>query len=167
MNVLEPQMPDLTELTADIVSAYVANNSVARGDLAEVILSVYGALHNLTAPAQPAPPKQEPAVAIRKSVTPDFIFSLEDGKPYKTLKRHLGILGMTPAQYREKWGLHSDYPMVAANYAKRRSDLAKSLGLGQIRKKAAAPKASTPDSVSSPAAKAKGRPAAKRAKAKA
>ena len=140
MNVLDPQMPDLTELTADIVSAYVANNSVARGDLAEVIVSVYGALHNLTAPAQPAPPKQEPAVAIRRSVTPDFIFSLEDGKPYKTLKRHLGILGMTPAQYREKWGLHSDYPMVAANYAKRRSDLAKSLGLGQIRKKGSAPK---------------------------
>lgn len=166
MNVLDPQMPDLTELTADIVSAYVANNSVARGDLAEVIVSVYGALHNLTAPAQPAPPKQEPAVAIRRSVTPDFIFSLEDGKPYKTLKRHLGILGMTPAQYREKWGLHSDYPMVAANYAKRRSDLAKSLGLGQIRKKGAAPKAVASDTVTAGAAKTRGR-APKKAKAKA
>jgi predicted transcriptional regulator len=164
MNVLDPQMPDLTELTADIVSAYVANNSVARGDLAEVIVSVYGALHNLTAPAQPAPPKQEPAVAIRRSVTPDFIFSLEDGKPYKTLKRHLGILGMTPAQYREKWGLHSDYPMVAANYAKRRSDLAKSLGLGQIRKKGAAPKAVASDTVTAGAAKTRGR-APKKAKA--
>jgi len=166
MNVLDPQMPDLTELTADIVSAYVANNSVARGDLAEVIVSVYGALHNLTAPAQPAPPKQEPAVAIRRSVTPDFIFSLEDGKPYKTLKRHLGILGMTPAQYREKWSLHSDYPMVAANYAKRRSDLAKSLGLGQIRKKGSTPKASLSESVSAGGPKARGR-APKKAKAKA
>ena len=167
MNPLDPQMPDLTELTADIVSAYVANNSVARGDLAEVIVSVHAALHTLTAPALPAPPKQEPAVAIRRSVTPDFIFSLEDGKPYKTLKRHLGILGMTPAQYREKWGLHSDYPMVAANYAKRRSDLAKSLGLGQIRKKGVAPKTSAVESVSSPAAKAKRRGPAKKAKAKA
>jgi predicted transcriptional regulator len=166
MNVLDPQMPDLTELTADIVSAYVANNSVARGDLAEVIVSVYGALHNLTAPAQPAPPKQEPAVAVRRSVTPDFIYSLEDGKPYKTLKRHLGILGMTPVQYREKWGLHSDYPMVAANYAKRRSDLAKSLGLGQIRKKAATPKISASDGASVAAPKARGR-AAKKVKAKA
>ncbi|WP_210492750.1 MucR family transcriptional regulator [Microvirga antarctica] len=167
MNPLEQQLPDLTELTADIVSAYVANNSVARGDLAEVIVSVHAALHQLNAPALPAPPKQEPAVAIRKSVTPDFIFSLEDGKPYKTLKRHLGILGMTPAQYREKWGLHSDYPMVAANYAKRRSDLAKSLGLGQIRKKVVSPKTVSSDSVIGAPAKAKRAPAAKKAKVKA
>ena len=166
MNVIDSQIPDLTELTADIVSAYVANNSVARGDLAEVIGSVYAALHNLTAPAQPAPPKQEPAVAIRRSVTPDYIYSLEDGKPYKTLKRHLGILGMTPAQYREKWSLHSDYPMVAANYAKRRSDLAKSLGLGQIRKKAGTAKVSTSDAVTA-GAKPKARAAAKKVKAKA
>jgi predicted transcriptional regulator len=91
----------------------------------------------LGAPKQAEPAKQQPAVPVKKSVTPDFLISLEDGKSYKSLKRHLTKLGITPAEYREKWGLPRDYPMVAANYAQRRSELAKSIGLGSMRKQAA------------------------------
>jgi predicted transcriptional regulator len=134
---------DFTELTADIVSVYVANNSVHRTDLPAVIASVHAALRGLVASKQPEPEIPQPAISIRKSVTPDFLVSLEDGKQYKTLKRHLGLLGLTPQAYREKWGLPSDYPMVAATYARKRSELAKSIGLGQQRKKTAAAKAAT------------------------
>jgi predicted transcriptional regulator len=127
----------VTELTSDIVAAYVANNSVAAADLPSLIVQTYTALDRLVR-GEPAAitetPKFVPAVSIRKSVTPDFLISLEDGKKYKSLKRHLSAqYGMSPADYREKWGLPPDYPMVAPNYAKRRSELAKSAGLGQNR----------------------------------
>ncbi len=130
------------ELAADIVSAYVANNSVRAGELPDLIGSVHSALLNVGSPAPvQAAERPAPAVPVKKSVTPDAIYSLEDGKPYKSLKRHITKLGMTPAQYREKWGLPKDYPMVAAAYAAKRSELAKNMGLGQKRK-GAAPKGS-------------------------
>jgi predicted transcriptional regulator len=139
MNQTNPPDLDLTSITADIVSSYVENNAVHRVDLPAVIASVHAALQGLVAPKQAEPAKQlQPSIAIRKSVTPDFLVSLEDGKKYKTLKRHLGKLGLTPAQYRAKWGLPDDYPMVAPNYALRRSELARSSGLGQQRRKTAA-----------------------------
>jgi predicted transcriptional regulator len=105
---------------------------------------VHAALRGLIAPALPEAEKPQPAVSIRKSVTPDFLISLEDGKPYKSLKRHLSKLSLTPQAYREKWGLPADYPMVAANYALKRSELAKSMGLGAMRKSPAAAKAAAP-----------------------
>jgi predicted transcriptional regulator len=124
---------DLVQLTADIVSAYVTNNKVESGDLGKLIEQVHFAL--VRAPAAAAEPEQKPlvpAVPIKKSVTPDYIISLEDGRKFKSLKRHLqGTYGMTPDEYRAKWGLPRDYPMVAPNYAKARSDLAKRMGLGR------------------------------------
>jgi predicted transcriptional regulator len=132
------QTPDFTSITADILSSYVANNSVHRSDLPNIIAAVHATLKGLTTPTQAEPETPEPAVSIRKSVTPDHLISLEDGKKYKSLKRHLGKLGLTPEQYRAKWNLPADYPMVAPNYAAKRSELAKSFGLGQIRRKSAA-----------------------------
>ena len=130
---------NILEMAADIVSAFVSNNSVPAGDLPNVIASVHAALSGLSAaspPAQIETPK-EPAIAIKKSVTPDFIICLEDGKKFKSLKRHLRTAyGLSPDQYREKWKLPQDYPMVAPNYAKARSALAKAAGLGQQRRKA-------------------------------
>lgn len=124
---------ELVQLTADIVSAYVSNNSVDAGALSKLIEDVHMAL--VRAPAAAAEPEQKPlvpAVPVRKSVTPDYIISLEDGRKFKSLKRHLqGTYGMTPDEYRAKWGLPRDYPMVAPNYAKARSDLAKRMGLGR------------------------------------
>ena len=134
----QPQS-DLGALTADIVSAYVANNSVPQGELAAVIASVHAALQNLGAPKPAEPERPEPPVSIKKSITPDYLISLEDGRGYKSLKRHLTGRGLTPDQYRQKWGLPSDYPIVAPNYAKQRSELAKSLGLGQLRRNTAKP----------------------------
>jgi predicted transcriptional regulator len=136
----QPEQPlDFASITADIISSYVANNSVHRADLPNVIASVHAALQGLISPKQAEPEKQlQPVVSIRKSVTPDFLISLEDGKRYKTLKRHLGTLGLTAEEYRAKWGLPADYPMIAPNYAQKRSELAKSFGLGQQRKKTAA-----------------------------
>ena len=125
------------EIAADIVSAYVSNNSVPPGDLPGLISQVHLALArvgNGAAEASAEAPK--PAIAIKKSVTPDYIICLEDGKKFKSLKRHLRTqYNLTPEQYREKWGLAPDYPMVAPNYAKARSDLAKEMGLGQQRRK--------------------------------
>jgi predicted transcriptional regulator len=138
------QTPDLTSITADIVSSYVANNSVHRGDLPNVIAAVHTALQGLANPGPAEPEKPQPAVSIRRSVTPDYLISLEDGKKYKTLKRHLAKLGLTPEEYRAKWDLPADYPMVAPNYAARRSELARSSGLGQIRAKGAATKRAVP-----------------------
>lgn len=138
---------DLTGLAADIVSAYVTKNAVPVGELPGLIASVHAALRGLTAPKE-EPPKLEPAVPIRKSVTPDYLISLEDGKKYKTLKRHLTGLGLTPDEYRKKWGLPPDYPMVAPSYAERRSELARATGLGQKRKKASAAKAAAEPKVS-------------------
>jgi predicted transcriptional regulator len=126
--------PNFIELAADIVSAYVTKNAVPQGELPALISSVHSALQNVAkpAPAQTSE-KPTPAVPVKKSVTADAIYSLEDGKPYKSLKRHITKLGMTPQQYREKWGLPKDYPMVAAAYAAKRSELAKTMGLGQKR----------------------------------
>jgi predicted transcriptional regulator len=124
---------EIIEMTADIVSAYVGNNSVSANDLPTLIQSVHRALSNVTggqAEAQPAP--KEPAVPIKKSITPDYLVCLEDGRKFKSLKRHLRTkYNMSPEEYRAKWGLDKDYPMVAPNYAKARSDLAKQMGLGQ------------------------------------
>jgi predicted transcriptional regulator len=128
---------NLAELTADMVSAYVSNNSLAVADLPAFIHSIYAALWGLNTPSAPVIEKPVPAVPIKKSITPDYIVSLEDGRQFKSLKRHLSGRGMTPAEYRAKWGLPKDYPMVAANYAAKRSELAKALGLGQQRRKTA------------------------------
>jgi predicted transcriptional regulator len=121
------------ELTGDIVSAYVAANSIQRSDLPNLIADVHAALANLGKPP-PEPQKMEPPVSIKQTIKADYIISLEDGRRYKSLKRHLSSRGLTPQQYREKWGLRPDYPMVAPNYSKARSELAKTLGLGQVRK---------------------------------
>src|SRR5215217_3486342 len=106
------QLLDFAGITADIVSSYVANNSVHRADLPALIASVHAALQGLVAPKPAESEKPQPAVPIRKSVTPDFLISLEDGKPYKALKRHLRGRDLTPEAYREKWGLPGDYPIV-------------------------------------------------------
>ena len=125
------------ELTADIVSAYVSNNSVPASDLSDLINQVHVALVRVSSgqsEVQPEPLK--PAVAVKKSITPDYIVCLEDGKKFKSLKRHLRTqYNMTPEQYREKWALPPDYPMVAPNYAAARSQLAKQMGLGQQRRR--------------------------------
>jgi predicted transcriptional regulator len=151
----QPEQPlDFASITADIVSSYVANNSVHRGDLPTVIASVHAALLGLTTPKHEESDKPQPAVSIRKSITPDFLISLEDGKKYKTLKRHLGKLGLTAEEYRAKWGLPADYPMVAPNYAARRSELARSSGLGQQRRKAAAKAVAAPEDMATAPAEA-------------
>ena len=116
----------LTELTAEIVSAYVANNSVQAGNLPDLIASVHSAMVGLGAP--PVPEAATPAVNPKRSVFPDYIVSLEDGRKFKSMKRHLGLLGLTPEEYRAKWNLPRDYPMVAPNYAAKRSELAKEGG---------------------------------------
>lgn len=121
----------LATLTADIVAAHVSNNSVASDDVSTLIRSVYDALSGLGAAAPVAAKRQEPAVSIRASVKPDYIVCLDDGKKLKMLKRHLMThYGMTPDDYRAKWGLPADYPMVAPNYAEQRRTLAKQIGLG-------------------------------------
>ena len=125
------------ELAADIVSAYVSNNSVPSGDLPTLINEIHSALMRVGGGTVEVPIEApKPAVPLKKSVTPDYIVCLEDGKKFKSLKRHLRTqYNMTPEQYREKWGLPVDYPMVAPNYAKARSELAKEMGLGQQRRK--------------------------------
>lgn len=136
----------LISLTADVVSAYVANNSVPVTELSGLVASVHAALARLgDRTAQPAE-KPVPPVPIKKSITPDAIISLEDGRPYKTLKRHLTGRGLTPQQYREKWGLPTDYPMIAPNYSNQRSELAKASGLGANRRRQAA-KAAEPNTI--------------------
>jgi len=124
---------DLITLTADIVSAHVGNNSVALADISSLISNVYKALSSLGAPAAPEPaPAREPAVSIRSSVKNDYIVCLEDGKKLKMLKRHLATAyNMTPEEYRARWNLPVDYPMVAPGYAATRRDLAKKIGLGR------------------------------------
>ena len=126
----------LIELTAEIVAAFVSNNDLAPKEVPQLIGSVHGALSRMSG-ADSGPPPQEPAVAVRRSITPDYIVCLEDGKCFKSLKRHLQTrYGLTPAEYRTKWGLPPDYPMVAPNYAKARSNLAREMGLGQRRRRA-------------------------------
>ena len=134
MNVEENGSGDrVVDLCAAIITAYVSNNAVPPNELPPMIGAVHSTLTQLMAPPPPEAPKPEPPIPIRRTVTPDHIISLEDGKPYKTLKRHLAGRGLTPDQYREKWGLPRDYPMVAANYASQRSELAKNSGLGRRR----------------------------------
>jgi len=125
----------IVQLTAEIVSAYVSNNNVRREDLAALIGDVHAALARVPGGTpEPEQEPQEPAVPVRRSVTPDNIVCLEDGKKFKSLKRHLRTdHNMTPDEYRAKWGLKADYPMVAPNYAQARSDLARSMGLGRKR----------------------------------
>jgi predicted transcriptional regulator len=126
--------PELLELTAQIVAAHVSNNSVALPDVPSLIEQVYRTLSGLGNAAVVLPPvieRPQPAVPIKKSVTEEYLICLEDGKKLKMLKRHLKTAyDMTPEQYRERWGLPSEYPMVAPNYAKHRSSLAKKIGLG-------------------------------------
>lgn len=141
--MIEPvsgKAPDLlVELTADIVAAYVSNHVVPVSDLSHLIADIHAALSNTTSPA-PVPAaveKPKPPVSIRKSIEDDYLICLEDGQKFKSLKRHLMThYNMTPDEYREKWGLPSDYPMVAPAYAEARSRLAKEMGLGQRRKRA-------------------------------
>jgi len=125
------------ELTAEIVSAYVSNNTVQAGDLPSLINQVHAALARVSGKSGDAPAEPlKPAVSVKKSITPEHIVCLEDGKKFKSLKRHLRTqYNMTPEQYREKWGLSADYPMVAPNYAAARSQLAKQMGLGQQRRR--------------------------------
>jgi len=126
----KPDTNELLELTTEIVSAHAGNNTVAVSDLPQLIQDVYKTLSNLGSHAQAAD-RPRPAVAIKKSVLPDYIVCLEDGKKLKMLKRHLmTAYGLTPEDYRERWGLAPDYPMVAPSYATHRSNLAKKIGLG-------------------------------------
>lgn len=127
---------DLVRMAADIAAAYVSANPVQAQDLPALIRTIYGALLDVSGEVSASPEATpEPAVAIKKSVTADYIICLEDGKKFKSLKRHLRTrYAMTPDEYRSKWGLAHDYPMVAPNYAKERSNLAKRMGLGQTRK---------------------------------
>jgi predicted transcriptional regulator len=124
---------ELLRMTADLVAAYVGNNTLPTAQLGDVINAVYSSLKSLEGPvAQVQPEPLKPAVPIRKSVTAEFIICLEDGKKLKMLKRHLrSTYNMTPDEYRAKWGLAPDYPMVAPNYAQRRSEFAKKIGLGR------------------------------------
>ncbi len=155
---------ELTSLTADVVAAYVVHNAISADKLADFIGSVHTALSKASTQANvPAVVELTPAVSVKKSVTQDFLICLEDGKKFKSLKRHLKTrYDLSPEEYREKWGLPRDYPMVAPAYAAARSELAKSMGLGQ-RNNAKAAKTATAGSVSASAAKA-GRGGGRRAK---
>ena len=134
------------EHTVDIVSAYVSNNSVPSADLAAIILEVHSALTrvNITAAVPVVLEQPKPAISPKKSITDTYLVCLEDGKRFKSLKRHLRTqYNLSPEQYREKWGLAADYPMVAPNYAKARSALAKEMGLGQQRRRRTLKKVAT------------------------
>ncbi len=150
MDDFQPASSSAVDLTAGLVAAYLANNTVRPGDIAELISSVHLALAGLgAAPAKADAVKPVPAVSIKKSVTPDYLISLEDGKRYKSLKRHLSGHGLTPAEYRAKWQLASDYPMVAPNSTKARSEMAKARGFGR--------KAAVAEGPASPEPKKRGR----------
>ena len=160
------QQQTFIEQASDIVSAYVSNNSVPISELPGLLAGVHAALAKLSAPAATvteAADKPTPA-QIRKSVTPDALISFIDGKPYKTLKRHLSRNGLTIEQYRERFGLPRDYPSTAASYSAQRSELARSLGLGQQRRKSASAAAPAPEPVEEAAEKPKR--ASRRRKAK-
>lgn len=152
------------EHVANVVMAYVSNNPVPRAELATLMADVSKAFSALSAPVVEAEPAPTPAVNPKRSVFPDYIVSLENGKQFRSMKRHLSGLGMTPAEYREKWKLPHDYPMVAASYAAQRSSLAKKLGLGRKPAAQAAPAAAP--SKSPEAAAASVEPARKPRKAR-
>ena len=136
MEIESAQSELLITLTSDFVAALVSNNSVAVSDVSTLIQNVHAALSGLTKPAAAPEVKQEPAVSVRSSIKPDYIICLEDGKKLKMLKRHLMThYQMTPDDYRAKWGLPADYPMVAPNYAEQRRSLAKKIGLGTKRRR--------------------------------
>ncbi len=124
---------ELLRMTADVVAAYVSNNTLPTAQLAEVINAVYSSLRGLEGQvAEPPPEPAKPAVPVRKSITPDYLICLEDGKKLKMLKRHLrSTYNLTPDEYRARWGLAPDYPMVAPSYAEQRSAFAKKIGLGR------------------------------------
>jgi predicted transcriptional regulator len=135
--MINPETDDSIKLASEIVAAFVSNNSVPVAELPGLIHSVRAALTKVASGSTIVDVPQEkkaPAVPVRKSVTPDFIICLEDGKKFKSMRRHIAKLGMTPEEYRAKWGLPFDYPMVAPNYAILRTELAKRSGLGQLRK---------------------------------
>jgi predicted transcriptional regulator len=130
--------PKFIELTANIVSAYLRNHSVSAGDIPALISQIHASLSRVSSGADLNSEPLKPAVPVKKSITPEYLVCLEDGKKFKSLKRHLRTqYSMTPEQYREKWDLPGDYPMVAPNYAQARSALAKQMGLGQQRRKRA------------------------------
>jgi predicted transcriptional regulator len=135
---LEDNSSQILDITGEIVSAYVSKNAMTTIDVPKFIADVHAALKGLgeIAAVPVVPNRPVPSVPIRRSVTPEYLICLDDGKPFKSMKRHLAQLGMTPDEYREKWGLPWDYPMVAPNYSATRSQMAKSNGLGR---KAAAP----------------------------
>ena len=156
---------DAVEVAADIVAAFVSHNSLPTGELPSLIESVHAAVRGFGGPDVAAatvidPPS--PAVSIRKSVTPDYLICLEDGKRFKSMRRHLALLGMTPQQYRAKWGLPPTYPMVAPNYAAKRSALAKSTGLGEWRRNPIAAEPATGAEAKSKGVEAPSQAAAKR-----
>lgn len=123
---------ELVRLTSEVVAAYISNNAVPLSSLSALISEIHASLSKLgSAPSEPVEEPKKPAVPIKKSVTDDYIVCLEDGKKFKSLRRHLAVLGMTPDEYRAKWGLPADYPMVAPSYAAARSALAKKMGLGR------------------------------------
>ncbi len=133
---------DLLVLTGEIISAFVAHNSLPSAELADLIQSVHAGLVKIASGTvtPTAPELAARAVSVRKSVTPDYLICLDDGRKFKSLRRHLSKLGMTPEQYRAKWKLPADYPMVAASYAAKRSALAKEIGFGKLRKSGVGPK---------------------------
>jgi predicted transcriptional regulator len=123
----------LLDLTSDLVAAYVSHNALSVTDLRKLIGEVHGALNSIVSPAPIEAPPPEPAVSVRKSITPDYLICLEDGQKLRSLKRHLRKLGMTPEEYREKWNLPADYPMVAPNFSAARAQIARAIGLGRKR----------------------------------
>lgn len=129
---LDERNDGLVRLTSDVVAAYIASNAVPQSSLPSLISEIHASLSKLSSgAAAPVQEPQKPAVPVKKSVTDEYIVCLEDGKKFKSLRRHLSVLGMTPDEYRAKWGLPADYPMVAPSYAAARSALAKQMGLGR------------------------------------
>ncbi|MCJ2005617.1 MucR family transcriptional regulator [Methylobacterium sp. J-092] len=161
----EAQTNNFVELAADLVAAYVSNNNVPVSELPNVIASVHAAFKGLAngPPAEDAGPEKPTPAQIKKSITPDALISFLDGKRYKTLKRHLTVAGLTMETYRARYGLPSDYPSTAASYSAQRSELARSLGLGQQRRKAAPKAAEADETVSDAPKSAKGKPKAAKA----
>jgi predicted transcriptional regulator len=137
--VTDASQTALAEVTSEVVSAYVWQNHIQPSEMPALIASIHATFVGLGKREEPAsePEKLVPPVSIKKSVTDDYLVSMEDGKRYKSLKRHLSIRGLTPKEYREKWGLPRDYPMVAPAYAAKRSELAKTIGLGRKRQEGA------------------------------
>ena len=133
----ETENASLIEMTVEVVTAYVTKNHVRAAELAVLISTVHASLAGMGSEpvAEPEPDRLVPPVSIKKSITDEYLVSMEDGKHYRSLNRHLSVRGMTPDEYRAKWGLPRDYPMVAPAYAKARSELAKSFGLGSQRRK--------------------------------